>query len=84
MLIATGASTSWLHPASLKRQGICTVLQGSLPTVRTICDAAPVGVEHGWARCQFFVVRKGKQPPLAKVGKSFNVLWDALAGGNQN
>ena len=74
LLIATGASTSWLHPASLARHGLCMVLQGSLASARTKCNAAPNGIEHGWERCQCLVVRRRNEYDRPSV------LWDALAG----
>lgn len=76
VLIATGVSSSWLHPMLLRRHGLNVVVRGSQPTERTKCTAAPAGVDHGWERCQCLVVRKRK--PFDKPCH----LFDALAGGS--
>ena len=57
-LIATGISNSFLQPALLQRAGFQDVVRGSYPSALAQCTAAPGGLEHGWGRFQFFVLRK--------------------------
>lgn len=77
VLIVSGVSISWLHPALLRRHGLSVVTGGSHATSRTQCAAAPKGVDHGWERVQCFVVRR--RVPFDEP----STLFDALAGGGE-
>jgi hypothetical protein len=67
LLIATGFSTSFLHPSLLRRKGLDHILRGSLPGAhpatsallrRMRVDDAPPPPAHAFGRFQFFVLRK--------------------------
>jgi len=75
ILIATGVSTSFLHPAVL-HSACFSVVRGSHPTELTQCAAAKGGIEHAWGRFQFFVLRKATR---SKLNEEKDVLFRALA-----
>ena len=77
-LIATGISSSFLHPRILHRAGF-TVVQGSHPKPLTQCAASPGGLEHAWGRFQFLVLRKVGGKAVQTAGKD-GLLFQALAG----
>ena len=75
-LVATGISPSFVHPAALHGAGFEVVERGSYPSELTQCAAAPRGLDHGWGRLQFFVLRKVKGGTASTEG---DVLFRALA-----
>ena len=81
ILIATGVSGSWLHPAMMRRHGLDVVLKGSCATERTMSATAAAGVDHGWGRFPLFVLRKraaGEQEQDDAAPRC--PLFDAVAG----
>ena len=81
ILIATGVSGSWLHPAMMRRHGLDVVLKGSCATERTRSATAAAGVDHGWGRFPLFVLRKraaGEQEQDDAAPRC--PLFDAVAG----
>ena len=76
-LLATGFSTSFLHPNLIRRAGF-EVVGGSLPS-GTHRGAGPIESPptHAFGRFQFFVLRKGDSTAGGK--KRPCLLFDALA-----
>lgn len=70
LLLATGFSSSYLHPQLLRESGLGVVLQGSVPAGLANGDEVPPA--HGWGRFQLFVLQKG--------GSDSSPLFSALAG----
>lgn len=76
-VIATGFSTSFLHPALLQRAGF-EVVHGSLPAAQHQQPGQVGPPAHGFGRFQMFVLRRGR---CGGGGVEGACLFDAVAGG---
>ena len=93
LLIATGFSATFLHPAMMRREGLDVVLRGSLPATQSAtapsagtADAKELtGIEHAWGRFQCLVLCKrlcdiSNESKGVHVGSyGHDVLFSALA-----
>ena len=95
IIIVTGFSGTFLHPALLRAARLDVVLRGSHSLERSVCDAAKTGMEHAWRRFQFFILRRrhsdsrlssvradGEATVPQQRPPASDPLFDAFVGGS--